>query len=918
MPVRFRLLGDIEADVDGVPVELGHARQRGVLAALLADANKPVSADQLTDRVWADRAPLRAHRCLASYLSRLRRSLAAAEDVVIAHGPGGYVIRVAADAIDLHRFRALVADARADQALARFDEALELWRGDAFAGADTPWGETMRETLAAERAAAELDRTDLALRLGRHNTVLAGIAARAAASPLDERVAGQLVLALYRAGRQADALEHYERTRRRLADEFGADPGHALRELHRKILTADPGLESPPVTAPPRGTVPRQLPAAPRRLVGRDREAAAVTHALTEPGGTVPVCAIGGPAGVGKTALALRWAHDHLDRFPDGQVHVDLRGFDPSGTPMPAETAVRRLLGALGADPAALPADEDGLVALYRSLVAGKRLLVVLDNARDAAQVAPLLPGSGTCAVLVTSRHRLTGLGVRGAALVELDVLTEAAARDLLAGALGPERVDGEPGAVERLVRWCAGLPLALGIVAARAAARPGFPLEVLAEECHDASARLDALDAGELNANLRAVFSWSCTALDPVAAEAFRLLGVAPGPDLGLTAAAALTGLDAPRVRSVLRCLVDANLLQEPVPGRYRMHDLLRLYATELAGDDVRATGLRRLTDCQLHTARAAARLLRPEHPVIELAPAAGAVVPGFADRAAATAWFDVEHAGLLALLDAAAARGGHRTVWQLAWFLSAYHAGRGLLVEDLTAWQAGVAAARELRDPAALAVAHLQAGTACARVDRHVAAVGHLHQALDLAGAAPDVLADVHRTLGWVWTQRGEHERALPHARRSLELYRADANAMREADALNSVGWLQARLGELPGAADTCERALALCRRLGHRRAEAQTLHSLGFIAQRLGRPAEALGRYEDALDVVRATRDVYDEAVIQLNLGEVYAELGRLREARRAWEEAEQLGVTQHRAVLAETARRRLAGARIPAGR
>jgi len=681
VPVGFRLLGDIEAHVDGRPVDLGHARQRGVLAALLADVNHPVSAGQLADRVWAGRPPQRAHRSLASYLSRLRRVLAGAEDVVIAHGPGGYVVRVAPEAIDLHRFRALVADARANQALAQFDEALRLWRGDAFAGVDTPWTEAMRQTLSAEREATELDRTDLMLRLGKHNAVLAEISARVAANPLNERVAGQLVLALYRGGRQADALDHYERTRRRLADELGADPGHALRELHRKILTADPELDPPPEVA-----VPRQLPAAPRWLVGRDRESAALTRAVAG-GGTVPVCAIGGPAGVGKTALALRWAHDHLARFPDGQVYVDLRGFDPSGAPMTPETAVRRLLGALGADPAALPLDEDGLVAHYRSLVAGKRLLVVLDNARDAAQVEPLLPGSETCTVLVTGRHRLAGLGVRGARLVDLDLLSEADARDLLARHIGPGPVADEAGAAADLVRWCAGLPLAVGIVAARATARPGFSLDVLAKECRDTSARLDALDAGDMTANLRAVFSWSYTALDPAAAEVFRLLGISPGPDIALPSAAALTGLDGRRARSILRTLVGAHLLREPVPGRYRMHDLIRLYAAELVDGEARGAALDRLTDFQLRTARSAAQLLRPEHPVIELTTAAGCTPPEFEHRAAATAWFEAEHAGLLALRRAAAAQGRHRVVGQLAWFLSAYHIGRGPLVEGLTA---------------------------------------------------------------------------------------------------------------------------------------------------------------------------------------------------------------------------------------
>ncbi|MBP2326841.1 DNA-binding SARP family transcriptional activator/Flp pilus assembly protein TadD [Kibdelosporangium banguiense] len=893
MAVRFGLLGDIAAWIDGRPVDLGHARQRCVLAGLLADVNQPVSTDQLAHRVWADRPPYQAHRSLASYLSRLRRSLADAEDVEILRAGSGYVIRVAPESIDLHRFRAMVAQARASPALELFDQALRLWRGDAFAGVNTPWCDSMRQTLNAERLAAELDRTDVALSLGEHNAMLSDISTRAAAYPFDERMAGQLMLALYRAGRQADALDHYQGTRRRLAEEFGADPGPALRELHRRILNADPELE-PAVDV----AVPRQLPAGPRWLVGRDRELSALTEAV-DAGGAMAICAIGGGAGVGKTTLALRWAHDNIDRFPDGQLYVNLRGFDPSDSPMSPTAAVRRLLGALGVVSAALPADEEGQVALYRSLVANRRLLVLLDNARDTAQVEPLLPGSDTCTVLTTSRNHLAGLGMRGARLLKLGMLASAAARELLTCHLGARRIAEERDAVAELVRWCAGLPLAVSIVAARAAAQPGFPLAILAKELQDDSARLDALDAADPNVNLRAVFSWSYRSLEPASAQVFSLLGAMPGPDIGLPAATSLPGIDGSRA---LRVLVAAHVLDEHVPGRYRMHDLLRLYASELLDEATGAAATARLAGFYLRTSCQAARLLRPERSPLELE---DGYTLRFPDRAAATAWFDVEHGCLLATLKTCAERGWHTSVWKLAWTLSAYHVLRGYLAEDLEAWRLGVVAAQKLAEPVTEAIALVYLGTAYGRVGSYDEAVDHLRRARALAESADDVtvLADVHRALGWVWGEQGDVTLALPHTHRALQLYRAAGNAMREADALNSAGWLHAHLGLYQRATDYCEQALVLCRQHDHRRGEAITLDSLGYIARQLGRHAQALTYYRDALTLVRAMGNTYDEADIQAGLGDAHHALGEPDLARSAWQHARALYRTQRRTRKAE---------------
>jgi DNA-binding SARP family transcriptional activator len=893
--VSFGLLGVVEAHVGAEPVDLGHARQRWVLAALLADANRPVSIDRLTERVWADDPPYRARRLLASYLSRLRRVLAVAGGVDIRHGPGGYMISLPAKAVDVFRFRELVARARTERRLTLFDEALALWRDDAIAGLDTPWADTVRQTLGTERLLAQLDRADLVLARGDHNAVLAETSERAVAHPLDERIAGQLMLASYLAGQQAGALMEFERIRRRLADEFGADPGLVLRRLHERILTTDPEL------APRRDTsVPHQLPASPRWFVGRDAELAVLDEVMTGGTGTVAVVAISGVGGVGKTSLALRWAHRNLARFPDGQLYVNLRGFDPTWSPLRPEVVVSQFLDALGVPPAALPADPEGRFALYRSRAVGRRLLVVLDNARDAGQVEPLLPGSETCAVIITSRNRPGSLGVRGTHLLDLTVFAELEARELLTRHLGTERVSAEPAVVDDFVRWSGGLPLAVSIVASRAGANPRFRLEVLARELADTSARLDALDAGDLTTNVRAVFSWSYRALDPEAARVFRLLGAAPESDLSLTAAAALLGLPLQRTRAALRQLVGAHLLQEHVPGRYRMHDLVWLYADELVTEHERQEVLRRLVDFYLHTAMAADRLLRPERRPIELPPLPGCPSPPLTDRASAVAWFAGEHRCLMAALDSAVRRGAHEDVWRLAWCVSGFHVLRGQLLEDLTAWRAGLAAAEAIGRPEPQAVASMYLGAAYMRVGSHEMAERHVWAALSFARqvGSPDLVADAERALGWVLGQGGALVNALLHTSEALKYYSATGNGLRQADALNSLGWYAAQLGLLAAGRAYCEQALVLCRRHDHCRGETVTLDSLGYIAQELGEYEVALSQYGSALALARETDDVYDEAGILANLGDTHSALGNADAARQAWEQARELYRTHQR--------------------
>jgi DNA-binding SARP family transcriptional activator len=630
MAVQFRVLGQVDACVDGHTLDLGHARRRSVLAVLLIEANQVVTADQLVEQIWnAAPAPRDPHSVLRTYLWHLRRTLAAVEDCALVRHGRGYQLEVDESCVDMNRFHALLARTETagddDRAAAMIEQALGLWRGEPFAGLDTPSVNATRQTLLLRRRAARLDLTDLRLRQGRHVAMLAELTRQAADDPLDERVTGQLMLALHRSGRSAQALAEFHSMRDRLVGELGTDPGAALQRLHQRILTADPALTAPadelatPRTRP--AVVPRQLPAPPHMFIGRGRELAALSAALDRrvgqpgrdgqagSGGTLMVSVIGGAGGMGKTWLALHWAHQHRDRFPDGQLYVDLRGFDCSGEPVPAEAAMHGFLTALGVGPAAIPSWLEAQAGLYRSLLAGKRVLVVLDNARDAAQVVPLLPGSPTCTVLVTSRHRMTGLiSGHGAVPVDLDVLAEDEAHDLLSRYAGPDRVTAEPDALSDLVRHCAGLPLALGNAGARALADPHLPLAALAENLRDVPARLDALATRDRSPGLGAVTCWSYNALRPAAADALGLLPLAPGPDIGLPAAASLLGSSAAATRALLRDLEDASLVHQHTSGRYRMHDLVRFQAAFRAADglpaDEREAAIGRVLDFYTHAA--------------------------------------------------------------------------------------------------------------------------------------------------------------------------------------------------------------------------------------------------------------------------------------------------------------------------
>ncbi|MEU0878161.1 tetratricopeptide repeat protein [Lentzea sp. NPDC005914] len=672
-------------------------------------------------------------------------------------------------------------------------------------------------------------------------------------------------------------------------------------------------------SAAPQRPVPRQLPAAPAAFVGREAELAELTAALNrspDASGTVVISALAGTGGIGKTWLVLHWAHAHLDRFPDGQLFVDLRGFSPAGQPMETPAAVRGFLDGLDIDPTRIPTDLHAQAALYRSLVAGRRMLIVLDNAAAADQITPLLPGDPSCMVLVTSRRRLTSLiANHGAHSLRLDVLADVEARDLLTTRIGHGRVAAEPDAVSDLLAYCGKFPLALAIVAGRACSAPRMPLAALAAELRDEATRLDVFDNDDPAASLPAVLSWSVRALTPEQREVFGLLGIAPGPDIGLSAAASLTALPLARARRVLGGLEEASLLDHDGHGRWRMHDLVRAYATAVAHEldkQVREAALRRVLDFYTHTAHAADRLLRPHRDSIRLDPPAPGTHPQLpSDAATALAWFDTEYPTLLAAQHSAITQAWHSTTWQLAWTLDSFRARRGHVHDRLAAWRAALDAAVHLPDPTVHICAHRLLGLAHADLDHHEEATGHLDQSLALADSQHDLLqqAHIHQVLALAWGRRGDDQRALAHATRAMHLYRDLGAPVWEAEALSAASWHAARLGDYGTARAHCQAALIFHRRHHNSDFEAATLDSLGWIEHHTGHHAQAIDHYRQALGMFRDIGNNYQVAITLNNLGHPHLALGHTEQARAVWLEALRLYQNQGRHDEAAQVQRQL---------
>jgi tetratricopeptide (TPR) repeat protein len=645
-------------------------------------------------------------------------------------------------------------------------------------------------------------------------------------------------------------------------------------------------------------TVPLQLPGTTAHFAGRANELEALSRLLGDSGGsnsgTAVISAIAGMAGVGKTALAVHFAHQAAHRFEHGQLYVNLRGFDPSSVPVTPTEAIRGFLGAMCVPFDQIPQDLAAQASLYRSLLAGRRMIIVLDNAYDEQQVRPLLPGTPGCLVIVTSRRQLAGLAAAdGASLLTLDVLNLAEARTMLATRLGSTRANAEPDAVDQILRLCARLPLALAIAAARAAARPSLPLAVLVGELRNAPGPLDALDTSDPAASVRAVFSWSARQLGQEAARMFGLLGLHPGPDITAPAAASLAGITLLTAAPQLRELAEANLLTEHQAGRYACHDLLRSYAAELApaadsADGRAATG--RMLDHYLYAAHAAALLISPSRRRMPLAlPRTGVALEQPLDHQQAMAWFEAEHKVLLAIVALAAGTGFDVHAWQLPWAMADFLDWRGHWRDSATVQRAALAAATRLGDTLAQAMASRALGKACAWLTDYDQARACFAGSLTLYQqlADRDGQARVHQSLMWVAEREARHAEALGHAEQALALFRAIDNQAGQAEALNAVGWCHALLGNPRQARTFCRQALVLDQERGNRRSEALTWDSLGYTEHQLGNFTEAAACYERALGLFREFGDRFYQAEILSHLGDTRHAAGDLDAARSAWQ-------------------------------
>ena len=929
VPGRFGLLGPLRLWRGETVVDLGPLQQRVVLAVLALQAGRPVSRQQVINAVWGETPPRNAVNLVQRHVSGLRRVLEPGRlehtrSSMLAWTDAGYLLTLPAGALDLDIYERELSRARAARASGHLGEAAEalrsalgLWRGPACDGLHSPYLDAQRDRLAESRIGVIEERIELELAIGDHADLVLELRDLVAEHPVRERLRGLLMLALYRADRQADALAVFRDTRRYLQTELGVEPGEPLQRLHQQILAADPALSGTTaagvtVGASPGTGLQRPLPAQlPHRIpdfTGRDAELSRLDALVARNGGdagtSVVITTIAGTAGVGKTALAVHWAHRVSERFPDGQLYVNLRGFDPVGVAMKPAEAIREFLDAFGITPHQMPTSLEAQAALYRSLLAGRRVLVLLDNAADEDQVRPLLPGSPGCLVIVTSRNQMPGLIVtEGAQPVIVDLLSAQEARQLLSRRIGESRVLAETQAADDIIALCARLPLALMLVAARAATYPGFRLAALAAELRDAGGSLDAFDSADQVTNARAVFSWSYQQLSVPGRSLFRLLGLHFGPDISTPAAASLAGLPEGRVRPLLAELARAHLVTERIPGRFAFHDLLRAYSAEMAhthdSEGYRLAARRRVLDHYLHTAGRADELLnRPRDRPFTLADSAPEVTrENPPDQKQALAWFESEYAVLLTLLRQTTGFDAH--IWQLAWILVSYLEYQGHWRDWRDTQLAALDASRRLSDRLGQAHSHRLLGTVSIQLDDHDSARTHLQHALDLFGELGDNVgqAVAHRNLAVLLDRQGRYREAIPHEEQALALFQAAGHDTGAGMALNGLGWFHAHLGDYRKALICCQQAAELQREIGDHFGEAATYDSLGYAYRHLGQRTEAIACYEKAADLSSELGDRYNEADALSALGDAHQAFGDSKAARIAWQRAltifEQLG-------------------------
>ncbi|MET9619984.1 BTAD domain-containing putative transcriptional regulator [Streptomyces sp. NPDC006464] len=882
--LRFGVLGPVRAWRNGEALPSGSPQQRALLAALLMRDGRTATASELIDAIWGEDPPSQALAAVRTYASRLRKIL---DPGVLVSESGGYAIRASADSLDLSVAQELAAEAEklrssGDRATARarLNKSLGLWDGEALASVPGPYAETQRTRLEEWRLQLLETRLDMDLELGAHAEAVSELTALTAAHPLRERLRELLMLALYRSGRQAEALAVYADTRRLLADELGVDPCAELSRLQQRILQADAELDRP-VEEASRAAAPAarpaQLPATVPDFTGRDSFVRELGERLaTAEGSVMAVSALAGIGGVGKTTLAVHVAHEARPHFPDGQLYVDLQG---AGSRAAApETVLGAFLRALGTPDAAIPDSLDERAALYRSTLDGRRILVLLDNARDAAQIRPLLPGTAGCAALVTSRIRMVDLA--GAHLVDLDVMSPEEALQLFTRIVGAERVQAEREAALDVVAACGFLPLAIRIAASRLAARRTWTVSVLAAKLADERRRLDELQAGDLA--VKATFELGYGQLEPAQARAFRLLGLADGPDISLAAAAAVVDLPPHDTEDLLEALVDTSLLESAAPGRYRYHDLVRLYARACAERDEhppveRNLALSRLLDFYLSTAARVYAIERPGDRTVAHLEATSHAGLAFADHAEALDWLHAEADCVLACVQQSLGPASLRRAVDLLM------ATKDLAESGINArrYEMATVAARDAARAAGDARSEGRARTTLTQVystaGRFEEADGEAHLAMDLGRASGDpwTCGNAPNERGILALYENRHVDAEAHLSRARDAFRADANRPGEASALCNLSRVHLATGRVASAVELAEQGITIYEKAetGLALRLANGKYALGLALTASGRTVQARAVLTEALHVFQESRQQLWHGMTLFRLAEVH---------------------------------------------
>ena len=925
--MRFRLLGPVEVRAGEDWRGIGAPKWRSVLAALLIHPGQIVSADTLIGELWRDEPPARAANLVSIYVLRLRRLMDDPDGHLLVTRAPGYLLRVAGDDTDALLFEAMVRDGRRafaagdpEGAARRLTEALGLWYGRPLADVPpTPLVEAEAERLSELRLGADELRITAELALGGHDQAVAELRRLLADHPLREGLWLLLMRALDGAGRHAEALEAYGQARDAISGQLGVDPGAELRQLHADLLAKDTapagvitaGVLNPPAEPAPEprqarstkraASGPAQLPADIADFTGRDEQVKRLSDLLSGIGasgdpGAVRIAVVAGSGGLGKTSLAVHAAHRVRRRFPDGQLYVDLLG--ATAAPLLPGDVLARFLRDLGVDGRDIPVDEDERAARYRTTLARRRMLVVLDNARDAAQVRPLLPGSASSAVLVTTRNRMPDLA--STKLVDLNVLDDDEALKLFVKVVGEERAAAEPEATAELLDACAGLPLAIRICAARLVTRSGWTIRAMAGRLTDEHRRLDEMRAGDLA--VRASFEVSFTSLPPSTdkrgidpALAFRLLGLWQGPSISSAAAAALFGVPEYSAEDALEVLVDTHLLESVATDRYRFHDLLRVYAAERAADDLSAAerdaAVTRLLTWYMRTSDAAATAVLPQRYDIPLEPVGNDPPPlGFADAEEALSWYDSERANLVTATRQAAASGRHEVAWRLPAPLFIIFNSRGNWADCIATHRVALDSARQAGDRRgeawvlnnlgdALGVTGDPEGIAC--LESSLAIRREIGDQMGEAQAANNV-ADTYQQLG-------RTDEALDLYRRALDLNREIGYRYGEGVSLVNVGWTLLDLDRAGEAISYLQRARDTFADIDYVDGAGYALHILGRCYLSLRRDAEALSCLQEALSCHRASGNRRRQAATLTSIGTAQSRVGLAAEARGSWAEA-----------------------------